>query len=390
MIAPTMDAAPRCLRCWRPDALCYCRALEPAVTRTHVVIFQHPRERAMKMGTARLAHLGLAGSELHVGMPGDDHPRVRALAAAPPGQVALLYPAHDGASSHPPGPPPQTLVIVDGTWSTARKMLAHSRLLRELPRLALQPATPSTYRIRREPAAHCLSTVEAIVAALVELEGDAARFTPLLAAFAGLIDRQIDYARTHHVPYRRERPRRPARHGSPRPIPLAAPFERLVVTQAEGNPRGAGSPHEVVQLVAERVATGERFASIVRPRRPLGALTPARLGLAQATLDDGDSLDDARAAWRAFLDPDDVLVGWGTFTPTVLAAEAFACPPWIDLRGESARRLGRRPGGTDAACDALDAPDRDPWAPGRAGARLASLARLALVLSHVPKCGKSR
>ena len=384
MIAPTMAPMPRCLRCWRPGALCYCRALVPAVTRTHVVIFQHPRERAMKMGTARLAHLGLAGSEFHVGMPGDEHPRVQALVAQPPGQVALLFPEHDGVPSDATGPPPRTLVVVDGTWSTARKMLAHSRLLRELPRVALRPVTPSTYRIRREPAAHCLSTVEAIVTALVALEGDAARFAPLLAAFAQLIDRQIDYARTHHVPYRRERKRRPARHGSPPPVPLAAPFAHLVVVQAEGNPQGAGAPHELVQLVAERVATGERFATVVRPRRPLRALTPARLGLAPEALDGGTSPDAARAAWAAFLDPRDVLVGWGAFTPAVLAAERFACPAWIDLRGESARRLGRRPGGADGACDALDAPDRALWAPGRAGARLASLARLALVLSAVP------
>ena len=73
----------RCRRCRRPAPLCLCIDLVPCTTRTRVVILQHPREHGMKMGTARLAHLGLAGSELHVGLRFDDHPRVTALAADP-------------------------------------------------------------------------------------------------------------------------------------------------------------------------------------------------------------------------------------------------------------------------------------------------------------------
>ena len=76
-----------------------------------------------------------------------------------------------------------------------------------------------------------------------------------------------------------------------------------------------------------------------------------------------------------------MLVGWGSFTPEVLAAESADCPPWIDLRGEVARRLRGRPGGTDAACEALGAPVASAWAPGRGGVRLASLAGLVTALA---------
>lgn len=326
------------------------------------------------MNTARLARAGVAGAELHVGVRFDDHPRLRALAAAPHGDVALLYPAGDAPTTvHEP---PRTLVVVDGTWTTARKIVGRSRLLRALPRVSLRPAAPSAYRIRREPAAHCLSTVEAIVAALTMLEGDGARFAPLLAAFDRLVTTQLDCASRHRLPYRHDRKRARARRPSAIDVAIAVAPERVVVVQAEGNPHDAGGPHELVHLVATRPATGARFAAIVRPARPVGARTPARLGLEPAALADGMAPAALANAWSAFARPDDVLVGWGRFTPTLLEATGIACPTWIDLRADVARRLGRGVGGADAACTALAAPPRAPWTAGRAGDRVATLARL--------------
>jgi hypothetical protein len=273
--------------------------------------------------------------------------------------------------------PPRTLVVVDGTWTTARKIVARSRLLRALPCVSLRPAAPSAYRIRREPAAHCLSTVEAIVAALTTLEGDdGTRFAPLLAAFDRLVTTQLDCAREHRLPYRHERKRARPR----RPSAIAAAPERVVVVQAEGNPHDDGGPHELVHLVAFRPASGARFAAVVRPARPIGARTPARLGLDPAALAGGMAPAALARAWSAFVRPDDVLVGWGRFTPTLLDATGIACPTWIDLRGEVARRLGRGAGGADAACAALATPPRPPWTAGRAGDRVAALARLVAVL----------
>jgi len=371
----------RCLRCRRPRALCLCRDLVPCATRTHVVILQHPREHGMKMGTARLAHLGLATSELHVGVRFDDHPRVSELARAPHG-VALLYPGPDATPVDRVREPPRTLVVVDGTWSTARKMVARSRCLRELPRLSLQPAAPSRYRIRREPAPECLSTLEAIVAALEAFEGDGARFAPLHAAFAQLVRTQLGYTSARPAPYRHDRKRRRPRRPSVVETLLATRFDDIVLAQAEGNPHDAGGPHELVQLMAFRPATGTRFTTIVRPRRPLGPRTPARLGLSDALLAAGTAIDDARQAWAAFVQPRDVLVGWGRFTPTVLDAERMPCPSWIDLRIEMARRLHGRPGSADAARTALGAAAVPAWAPGRGGHRLGNLAALVAELRN--------
>jgi hypothetical protein len=68
-----------------------------------------------------------------------------------------------------------------------------------------------------------------------------------------------------------------------------------------------------------------------------------------------------------------VLVGWGRFTPMVLAAEGAPTGPWVDIRGEVARRLRRRAHGLEDAARALAGPAREAATPGRAGHRLAGL-----------------
>ena len=67
-----------CARCRRPESVCYCAHLVSLPTRTRVLLLQHPRERDVPIGTARLAHLCLPGSQLRVGVDFDDDAQVRA------------------------------------------------------------------------------------------------------------------------------------------------------------------------------------------------------------------------------------------------------------------------------------------------------------------------
>jgi DTW domain-containing protein YfiP len=64
-----------------------------------------------------------------------------------------------------------TLVLLDGTWEQARKMWRASPALHLLPRLRLSVEGPSEYVVRSQPAAGCLSTLEAAAHALAALEG---------------------------------------------------------------------------------------------------------------------------------------------------------------------------------------------------------------------------
>ena len=373
--------APRtvCRRCHRPALHCYCAHLAPIPSRTRVVLLQHPREHRIAIGTARMTHLALPNSELHVGADLDHHPRVQALAAAVDGRTAVLFPGAGALDPLAvPGGPPTTLIVLDGTWIQARKMLARSRLLQRLPRVAFTPARPGNYRIRREPAAHCLATVEAVADVLGRLEGEGARFAPMLRAFDHLVERQLAFKTARPNPYHRKR-----RRHTPRRDPLSAMLRAarsadVVVLYAEANAHAhdAGIPgaSELVQLVATRPATGERFAALIAPRRPLASAAPAHLEIAADRILAGEAVGDALARWEAFARPSDLFAVWGRYTLDLLRAEGVALRPLVDLRDAATRRIGRKPGGPEQAAHQLaDGNLPAAWAAGRAGRRLAAL-----------------
>ena len=54
------------------------------------------------------------------------------------------------------------ILVVDGTWNTARKMLRLSRNLHSVPRICFTPVRPSRFRVRKQPHPNCYSTIEAI------------------------------------------------------------------------------------------------------------------------------------------------------------------------------------------------------------------------------------
>src|SRR6478609_5617433 len=206
-----------CWECRRPVRVCYCASVQPIETQTRVVILQHPRESDVPINTARIAELALANATLHVGLDfGRDATLSEALSnpAAPP---VLLYPSDDARdlSRYPP-PGPVTLVVIDGTWWQASKLFKLNPFLHALPRYGLAPSEESRYRIRREPAAHCLSTIEALEAALSLLERRAGGFPELLKPFDTMVETQLDFVNREHRPRHR-------RSVEPRLRPLVAP-----------------------------------------------------------------------------------------------------------------------------------------------------------------------
>jgi DTW domain-containing protein YfiP len=150
----------------------------------------------MPIGTGRMVRLALSNSELHRGLRFDGPRLAGALVNA-----ALLYP---GAGARPPTAfsdvPPRRLVVLDGTWIEARKLLRHNPALQALPRIGFIPSVASGYRIRRSPAPHCWSTVEAVAYVLGVLERDPERFAPLLIPFQRLVARQLAYGTAGSAP----------------------------------------------------------------------------------------------------------------------------------------------------------------------------------------------
>ncbi|WP_460140013.1 tRNA-uridine aminocarboxypropyltransferase [Pseudomonas sp. S2_E01] len=179
----------QCPRCLRPQTHCLCALIPSLDSRTRVLLLQHPSEVNHALNTARLAALGLTNAELIVGEVFEDLPRL----LNPPGyQARLLFPG-DGAQpirAYRAGDQPMLLVVPDGTWRKARKMLHLNPPLAALPRVTLAEGGVSRYRLRKAPGPGALSTVEAIVQALQVLDapGD---FAPLLKPFEALIEGQI-------------------------------------------------------------------------------------------------------------------------------------------------------------------------------------------------------
>lgn len=367
-----------------------------------MVFLQHPRERRVPIGTARLAHLALANSELHVGVDFAASPRVARLVEERSGDVALLFPAstQEETADSPPvataplDRPPSTLVVIDGTWPQARKLLKQNPALLELPRLALRPGRPSNYRIRREPAQHCLSTVEAVAEVLGHLEGEPARFQPMLRAFERMVDFQLDGRATRIGPPRRRRRKvRPARQWAP--PELLRHLDRLVLVYGEANAPAYDAAErfapELIHLAAVRPSTGARFEAVLAPRHALSAPIPRYVELPAERLLGGESVADALRRWRDFAGEDAVLGVWGTFVLDLLRGVGDAPRTSIDLRQASSRWLGcRKPGGVENAAAAIVGEAAPPVpaeavAAGRCGRRLGALEKVLRGLVSAPR-----
>src|SRR3954469_14134337 len=167
----TPPGAPgRCPRCLLLSDYCMCELLgAPLASQPQILIVRHKWEAFKSTGTARVAALSLSNlSILDMAAENPDPVReqLRELEDA-----WLLYPGH--ATPAAPRPPPQTLVVLDGTWRQTRKMLRRLPELSRFPRFSLQaePAVESRRdRLREAPRPGARSTLESIADALGALD----------------------------------------------------------------------------------------------------------------------------------------------------------------------------------------------------------------------------
>jgi len=211
------------------------------------------------------------------------------------------------------------------------------------------------------------------------LEGAPARYQPILQAFDAMVDLQLAEQSARTGP-----PRRLTRKPNRRPrvdltvAALRARPDDLVALYAEANGWSTASAQpgeqELVQLVAVRPASGERFEAILAPRRPLGPSVALHLEVPAERLLGGEPVARALARFAAFLRPGDLFCGWGPYAITLLRAEGAPERAFADVRLACARQLNRRPGGVEQAVRLLGRAELpSPEGSGRAGRRLASL-----------------
>ena len=112
--------------------------------------------------------------------------------------VTGLIPSPSGTRQDASGPAKRPLfVLLDGTWSEARKMFRKSPYLDSLPVLSLHPEQVSTYRLRRSTHEHHFCTAE-VAALCLALAGEARAAEALTAWF--------DVFSAHYLSARRNLP----------------------------------------------------------------------------------------------------------------------------------------------------------------------------------------
>lgn len=158
------DLAGRCPACRLRIERCLCDTVQRLETRTRVAVVRHVLEAPKSTNTARLAALALPSLEIlnygaH-GAPLDESAIAR-------GETWLLMP---GSAPQVPEGRPDTLVVLDGSWTQVRGMLARIRTLHALPKFSLPPPTHVPLRARHAPLPEQLTTIEAIAGALEIVE----------------------------------------------------------------------------------------------------------------------------------------------------------------------------------------------------------------------------
>ena len=330
---PTVPDAPSrrhsCPDCGRPGDHCLCAAIGAVENETEVLILQHPRERRHAFGTAQLAVRSLRKARLVVGFPTElaqDVELARELRGC-----GLLYPhrAARDLAQVPADERPKKLVVLDGTWSHARGLYQAIRALHPLPHFTLPEGLVSGFQIRRQPAAHCLSTIEAIDHALRALEPDAVGLDSFLRPFEAMQTRQVGSMQAGAPRWKR---RKGPPKGPPVPAVLTDAYGSLVVAYGElSTTRPGQDRRRLLALSAERPATGERLRFVLRPHAESEAhLRYMRLG--SEALRDAVPEEEVFAAWRAFLRPGDVLAAWNHNTLDLLRRELPGPADAIELK----------------------------------------------------------
>lgn len=167
----------RCERCYMRYHLCICSMIPSLDLATRVVVVISHRERLAPSNTGRLAGVALRNSMvLTRGNPAEPYELSDHLMPHRPS--LLLYPTDDAPELSTEflqsmGGGPFNLVVPDGNWRQACKMRRRDPAMAAMPVVKLPAGAPTAYRIRREPKAGGMATIEAIARALGIMEGEA-------------------------------------------------------------------------------------------------------------------------------------------------------------------------------------------------------------------------
>jgi DTW domain-containing protein YfiP len=164
----------RCARCNARQVLCLCPNSPNLELKTRVTVLIHWREVKKTTNTGVLATAALKNSEMRTRGDARYPLRTDDLVTSEM-QPLMLFPTDDAqelnAEFLAQFQKPIHLLVPDGTWSQARKVIIREDALKHILRVKLPPGPKTTYQLRHSPHEQNLSTFEAIFRSLSIIEG---------------------------------------------------------------------------------------------------------------------------------------------------------------------------------------------------------------------------
>lgn len=182
-----------CRACRLQGWLCVCADAPRVLARTPLLLVAHVHDLPRTSNTVRLLALALGHLTLlpHGVFPAPADPTAHVPAGTTP---LVLFPGH-GAKPLTPEllaalPSPPALVVPDGNWKQASRMVKRLPLLAGAAKVSLPDRAFPGSAVRRNHERHHMSTYEAVAQALGILEGEAVS-APLLDFYRRATDRML-------------------------------------------------------------------------------------------------------------------------------------------------------------------------------------------------------
>lgn len=192
----------RCQRCLLPNKNCLCATLQPVEARSRFCLVMFDSEPMKPSNTGRLIADILPNTQAFGWSRTDPDPALLAAVSHPDVQPMVVFPGSYADADRPviSAPPlsgkPPLFIMLDGTWTEARKMFRKSPWLDTLPVISLTLTRPSNYQLREAHAEgqHCTAEV---AAELLLQAGDVTAGTALFQHF-NLFRQRYLAGKPHH------------------------------------------------------------------------------------------------------------------------------------------------------------------------------------------------
>jgi DTW domain-containing protein YfiP len=166
----------RCQRCLLPLKQCLCETLTPSVARSRFCLVMFDTEPMKPSNTGRLIADILPDTEAFQWSRTEPPQGLLDLVRNPEYQPMVVFPAsYAGAEREvitaPPSGKPPLFIMLDGTWTEARKMFRKSPYLDGLPVISVDLSRVSAYHLREAHAEGQYCTAEVAIA-LLDLAND--------------------------------------------------------------------------------------------------------------------------------------------------------------------------------------------------------------------------